>query len=124
MPILWEAVAVEHIAARDGAMKAKEYLAKFENDIRELNDDQATTGLVNMFIYEIKDMIDVRHAATEGAVVSILRELNQKWNTLCRLDKKRRFKKNGFIKYVKHRATQVMPSILSTLNKNMSVIMQ
>lgn len=105
-------------------MKAKEYLAKFEKDIQELDDDQAITGLVNMFIYEIKDMIDVRHVATEGAVVSILRELNQKWNTLCKLDKKKRFKKNGFIKYVKHRATQVMPSILSTLNKNMSIIIQ
>lgn len=105
-------------------MKAKEYLAKFEKDIQELDDDKATTGLVNMFIYEIKDMIDVRHVATEEAVVSILRELNQKWNALCRLDKKRRFKKNGFIKYVKHRAAQVMPNILPTLNKNMSVIMQ
>ena len=105
-------------------MKAKEYLAKFEKDIQQVDDNQATTDLVNMFISEIKDMIDVRHAATEGAVVSILRELNQKWNTLCRLDKRRRFRKNGFIKYVKHSATQVMPSILSTLNKNMSIIMQ
>lgn len=105
-------------------MKAKEYLAKFEKDIQQVDDNQATTNLVNMFIGEIKDMIDVRHAATEGAVVSILRELNQKWNTLCRLDKGKRFRKNGFIKYVKHRATQVMPSILSTLNKNMSIIIQ
>jgi len=105
-------------------MRAKEYLAKFEKDIQQVDDNQATTNLVNMFIGEIKNIIDVRHAATEGAVVSILRELNQKWNTLCRLDKRRRFRKNGFIKYVKHRATQVMPSILSTLNKNMSIIIQ
>jgi len=105
-------------------MRAKEYLAKFEKDIQQVDDNQATTNLINMFIGEIKNMIDVRHAATEGAVVSILRELNQKWNTLCRLDKRRRFRKNGFIKYVKHRATQVMPSILSTLNKNMSIIIQ
>ena len=105
-------------------MRAKEYLAKFEKDIQQVDDNQATTNLINMFIGEIKNIIDVRHAATEGAVVSILRELNQKWNTLCRLDKRRRFRKNGFIKYVKHRATQVMPSILSTLNKNMSIIIQ
>lgn len=105
-------------------MKAKEYLAKFEKDYQEVGDRQATTNLVNMFIVEIKGMIDVRHATTEGAVVSILRELNQKWNALCRLDKKRRFKPDGFIKYVKHRATEVMPSLLSTLNKNMEEILK
>jgi len=105
-------------------MKAKEYLAKFEKDITEVDDRQATTNLVNMFVREIKDAIDVRHATTEGAVVSILRELNQKWNALCRLDKKRRFKKDGFIKYVKHRATEVMPDLLPTLWRNMEEILR
>lgn len=105
-------------------MRAKEYLVRFEKDFQEFGDNQATTNLTNMFISEIKDLIDVRHASTEEAVVSILRELNQKWNTLCRLDNHMRFKEDGFIKYVKHRATQVMPSILSTLNKNMNAITQ
>lgn len=105
-------------------MKAKEYLAKFDKDFQELGDRQATTNLVNMFIGEIKDLIDVRHATTEGTVVSILRELNQKWNALSRLDKKRRFKPDGFIKYVKHRAIEVMPSLLPTLNKNMEEILR
>jgi len=105
-------------------MKAEEYLEKFEKDFQEVGDMQATTNLVNMFIGEIKDMIVVRHATTEGAVVSILRELNQKWNALCRLDGKGRFKPDGFIKYVKHRAMKVMPSILLTLNKNMKEILR
>lgn len=105
-------------------MKAKEYLEKFDKDYKEVGDRQATTNLVNTMIGEIKDLIGVRRATTEGAVVSILRELNQKWNALCRLDKKRRFKPDGFIKYVKHRATQVLPSILPTLNKNMEEILR
>jgi len=103
-------------------MKAKEYLEMFEKDFQEVGDRQATTNLVNIMIGEIKDLIDVRRATTEGAVVSILRELNQKWNALCRLDKKRRFKPDGFIKYV--RATEVMPSLLFTLNKNMKEIIR
>jgi len=105
-------------------MKAKEYLEMFEKDFQEVGDRQATTNLVNIMIGEIKDLIDVRRATTEGAVVSILRELNQKWNALCRLDKKRRFKPDGFIKYVKHRATEVLPAILPTLNKNMKEILR
>jgi len=105
-------------------MKAKEYLEKFEKDYKELGDDQATTNLLNMFIGEIKNMIDVRHISLEEGVVSTLRELNQKWNALCRLDKKRRFKPDGFIKYVKHRATEVMPRIVPVLDKNMSVIIR
>lgn len=105
-------------------MKAKEYLEKFDKEVKELGDRQATTNLVNEMIGEIKDMIDVRGATTEGAVVSILRELNQKWNALCRLDNHTRFKKDGFIKYVKHRATQVLPRILPVLNKNMEKILR
>jgi len=105
-------------------MKAKEYLEKFEKELPEVGDTQATTNLINMFVGEIKDLIDVRHASSEEAVVSILRELNQKWNALSRLDKKRRFKPNGFIKFVKHRAAQVMPSILLTINKNMGEILR
>jgi hypothetical protein len=103
-------------------MKAKEYLAKFEKDITEVDDRQATTNLINMFIGEIKDLIVMRHASSEEAMVSILRELNRKWNALSRLDKKRRFKKDGFIKFVKHKAIQVMPSILSAINRNMKEI--
>lgn len=105
-------------------MKAKEYLAKFEKDITEVNDKQATTNLINIFVGEIKDLIDVRHASEEGAVVSILRELNQKWNALCRLDKKRRFRPDGFIKYVRSRATQVLPGIVPVLDRNMEEILR
>ena len=105
-------------------MKAKEYLEKFDKEIQELGDRQATTNLVNMLISEIADMMKTRHVESEGAMVSILRELNQKWNALCRMDEKKRFRPDGFIKYVKHRATTLMPSILSTLNKNMEEILR
>jgi len=105
-------------------MKAKEYLEKFEKDYKELGDNRATTNLVNEFISEIVSMVDVRRATTEGAMVSILRELNQKWNALCRLDNHTRFKKDGFIEYVRHRALKVMPRIVPVLNKNMKEIIR
>jgi len=103
-------------------MKAKECLEKFEKDFQEVGDMQATTNLLNILIGEIANMIKARHANSEGAIVAILRELNQKWNALCRLDEKGRFKKDGFIKYVRHRALQVMPRIVPVLNKNMKEI--
>lgn len=105
-------------------MKAKEYLEMFEKDFQEVGDRQATTNLVNMLIGEIAGMIKIRNANSEGAIVSILRELNQKWNALCRLDKKERFKKDGFIEYVRHRALKVMPKIVPVLNKNMEEIIR
>lgn len=98
-------------------MKAKEYLVKFEKDSKELGDMKATENLMNDFLDEIQGLAKVRNAKSNEAVISILLELNQKWNTLCRLDKNTRFKKDGFIKLVRHRTIDVFPQILPHLNK-------
>lgn len=98
-------------------MKARQYLAKFEKDSREQGDRQATTNLLNGFLDEIVGLAKARRAQSNEAVISIFLELNQKWNSLCRLDKLNRFKKDGFIKLVRSRTADVFPSILPHLNK-------
>ena len=98
-------------------VKAKEYLAKFEKDNQNLGDREATENLLNGFLDEIVGLAKARRAQGNEAVISIFLELNQKWNALCRLDKQIRFKKDGFIKLVRHRTADVFPSILPHLNK-------
>ena len=98
-------------------MKAKEYLAKFEKDNRDLSDREATENLLNGFLDEIVDLAKARRAQSNEAVISIFLELNQKWNVLCRLDKQIRFKKDGFIKLVRNRTVEMFPRILPHLNK-------
>ena len=60
-------------------------------------------------MHEIKELTEKRKARSNSSMLSIVRELNQKWNAFCRLDKKGRFKRNGFIELLKHRVTQVHP---------------
>lgn len=98
-------------------MKAKEYLTKFERNSEEVGDKEATMKMIDDFLDEIQGLARARKAQNNEAVISIFLELNQKWNTLCRLDKKKRFKKDGFIRLVKFRTADVFPQILPHLNK-------
>lgn len=90
-------------------MKAKEYLERFEKVSKEFGDREATLDLMNGFLREIATLTEVRKVQSNSAMLSILRELNQKWNALCRLDEHKRFKSGGFIKLVKYRVTQDYP---------------
>ena len=98
-------------------MKAKEYLTKFEKDSERLGDKEATIEMILDFLDEIQELAKARKAQSNEAVISIFLELNQKWNTLCRIDKKKRFKRDGFIKMVRSRTADVFPWILPRLNK-------
>ena len=71
-------------------MKAKEYLAKFDADSLVVGDKKAVENLIFAFTDEVTSLIKLRNGRSNEAVKSILRELNQKWNTLCRLDKEKR----------------------------------
>ena len=86
-------------------MKAKEYLAEFDKVSEKLGDRTATVGLMNSFLKEIATLTETRKAQSNPAMLSIIRELNQKWDTLCKLDSHKRFKKGGFIKVIRHRVT-------------------
>lgn len=84
-------------------MKAKEYLAKFDKDTKEVGDREATVNLMTDFLHEVGTLAEARNAESNAAMLSIIRELNQKWDTLCKLDGYKRFKKGGFIKLIRHR---------------------
>lgn len=84
-------------------MKAKEYLERFEKVSKEVGDREATLNLMTDFLREVGTLAEARRAESNPAMLSIIRELNQKWDTLCRLDGHKRFKKGGFIKLIRHR---------------------
>ena len=98
-------------------MKAKEYLAKFEKDSRDLGDTEANENLLNGFLDEILGLAKARKVQSNEAEISIFLELNQKWNALCKLDTQMRFKKDGFIRLVRSRTIDVFPRILPHLDK-------
>jgi len=98
-------------------MKAKEYLEEFERIVQSLGDRDATSWLIQEFTNEVFTLAEVRRAHSNEAILSVLRELNQKWNAICRLDKQKRFKPNGFIKFFRERARKIMPEALEVLDK-------
>ena len=98
-------------------MKAKECLQKFEEDSLRSGDREATINLMGAFLLEIKELTEKRKAQSNSSMVSILKELGLKWNALCRMDKKKRFKKDGFRKLVLHRCAEDHPQIVFKLEK-------
>ena len=98
-------------------MKAKEYLIRFEKDSQELGDKIATTNLMDGFLDETQSIAKTRSAQSNEAIISIFLELNNKWNALCRLDRQGRFRKDGFIRLVRHRTVDVFPQIIFHLDK-------
>ena len=91
-------------------MKAKEYLAKFDADCWDTDEKTAAYNLILEFMEELPSLLKMRNAKSNGATKAIIRELNQKWNAMCRLDKENRFKRNGFIIFLKARIEKEGPS--------------
>lgn len=87
-------------------MKAKEYFAKYEEDIVEeaKNGPPKTDGpaaqMLIEFASEVKQLCKVRHVRHDGGVVPIFLELNQKWNAVVNLFIKKYgetpLRRNGF----------------------------
>ena len=92
-------------------MKAKDYFDKYHQQIwEEANAMMTGTNVVltdgpmaQMFIEfatEMKDIIKLRNAKTDNAVLAIIAEQNQKWNAVVRLFEKKYgqspIKRNGF----------------------------
>lgn len=77
-------------------MKAIEYYEKFgEQILREFESNKEVDGIVDLVIAfkrEMKELMKERHVQTDQGVIAVIRELNQKWNALCNLFRK----KNGF----------------------------
>jgi hypothetical protein len=60
-------------------MKAKEYLDLYYKG-------KQIADFIPLFIEETKSLIKIRHAKSDSAIDSIIREMNQKWLVLCKLN--------------------------------------
>lgn len=92
-------------------MKAKEYYEEFLGYEKEFGEKQAFYKIVISFALEVEDIVKKRNAKSDQALISILRELNKKWNAMMRFDL--RFKRDGFIEFIKND----MPFIKDALEK-------
>lgn len=72
-------------------MKAKEYFAKYEEEIMKeatqtevLTDGNMAKLYIEMFS-EMKTIIEIRHIQNDNSLMSLIREQNDKWNAIERL---------------------------------------
>lgn len=86
-------------------MKAKEYHADFLKNVEKEGEKEAMITLITDFFNEVHTIADIRHVKSDAGMISIVKELNTKWNALCRLDQ--RLKRNGFIEFVKYRIPEI-----------------
>lgn len=77
-------------------MKAKEYFEKYDVLIMHEVYDRSSNGkiqhleeLVQDFATEFKLLIEKRGVKTTSGAVAVLKELNDKWNAICRLYEKK-----------------------------------
>ena len=84
-------------------MKATEYYEKYKNKLTSRKEEvaiEAIKELLANFNQESKELISKRHIRTAPALISVLKELNGKWNALARCFEKdyggTPIKKDGF----------------------------
>lgn len=82
-------------------MKAKEYYKEFLSYEKNFGENRAFYHIAVSFAVELTDIAKKRNAHSDQALISILRELNKKWNAMMHFDS--RFKRDGFIEFMKHK---------------------
>ena len=73
-------------------MKAKEYFEKYDELIIKdqiAGSIESAKKLLIELSDEVKDICEARHVKRDAAVVSVLKEINQKWNAICSLYEKK-----------------------------------
>ena len=101
-------------------MKAKEYYAKYKEQILSADDKvslRAVSNLVCDLSVEAKELLQKRHAQSNCAGVAVLREMNDKYNAICNLFEREYgatpIKPNGFMLYWK----RTMPELEKYLER-------
>lgn len=87
-------------------MKAKEYYAKYKDRIASKDDKESLQGMCDMifeFCLESKELIEKRKVRSDCGGVAVLRELNDKYNAVCRMFERDYgtpiIKRDGFMVY-------------------------
>lgn len=82
------------------------YYAQYHEALMMTGDkgDEALNNLVRDFLAEMKELIETRHIKTDRGAVSVIVELNDKWNAIVSIFEKRGEKspivRNGFRIYM------------------------
>lgn len=69
-------------------MKAKEYFDKYEEKILH-GDTQQIYELFMEMVQESKKIMHERHCKTDSAVVGVVREMNDRWNSIVGMFEKK-----------------------------------
>jgi len=85
-------------------MKAKELYALYLIDL-EKSDARATYNLLVTLSAEARTLKETRGVQTDLGFISILKEQNNKWNAICKLDPT--FKRDGYLRYWKARMPEL-----------------
>lgn len=73
-------------------MKAKEYFEKYEQPIFEDYRENALTGISNLLkemMKETGDILSKRGVKQSKAAVAVIKEQNDKWNSICNMFEKK-----------------------------------
>ena len=87
-------------------MKAKEYYAKYRGRISSPDDKVSLHGIADLVFdlsMELKSLLEKRNIRTNRAAASVVVELNDKYNAVCRMFEKdypvSPIKQDGFMTY-------------------------
>ena len=69
-------------------MKAKGYAVQFDKLVKLTSVEAAQERIFTNFMLDSKLIADRRHVSTKSGDYSVLRELNEKWRAMARLDKR------------------------------------
>lgn len=75
-------------------MKGKEYLAKLHELEAEKGFDPALSDIFIMMSQEVGEIIKLRHATRNSAVLSVISEMNDRWNWMAKTEP--RLRRDGF----------------------------
>jgi hypothetical protein len=119
-------------------MKAKEYLEIFNKKIGRLTGEekisrqiqaQESWEILEMFVQETKELLKIRRIQSVSATESLLKEVNNKWQVLCKLhdifikeDYIKRMQKEDFVKKLTPKEKNIDENAAAPLNDTMSDI--
>jgi len=78
-------------------MKVKEYFAKYSDGLK--NDGtyvESVRSMIDEMLAECVSLCKIRHVGSDSALFSILKEMNQRYNAVCRMFDPPVIEENGF----------------------------
>jgi len=78
-------------------LKAKDYYEKYSDGLENNKTYvESVRKMINEMLDEAVTLCKVRHAGSDSALYGVLKEMNQKYNAVCRMFNPPVIKENGF----------------------------